>query len=141
MVDLGLVGPADLAFMGMFFACLHRFGMRAKATARWLAPVIALYFLLAISPLGSACCRRCCPIGATVVLVNWKTFGLRKRRMVGDRCCGNDLGRSRRFRVYQRINYKPPKELPAEPSSSAPAQGSGAPAELACASLTVSTPW
>ncbi|MBS1707419.1 MAG: hypothetical protein JSS65_01720 [Armatimonadetes bacterium] len=127
IVDLGLVGPADLAFMGMFFACLHKFQMQARKTAVWLAPVMALYFLLAISPFGIGMLPAMVPIGATVLAVNWRGFGLQGQERAATAMVAVISVALAAYGIYQRINYKP-KAQPVEPSQSAPAPESGAPA-------------
>jgi hypothetical protein len=69
------IGPADFLFMGMFFAALHRFGMRTKQTLIWLIPAILVYLVLAIFfralPL-------LVPIGLTVLIVNAREFKMNK---------------------------------------------------------------
>ncbi|MBX3112495.1 MAG: hypothetical protein KF857_10840 [Fimbriimonadaceae bacterium] len=128
VVDLGLVGPADLAFMGMFFACLHRFGMRARRTVLWLAPVMALYFLLAISPFGIGMLPAMVPIGITVLAVNWREFGLQGQERVATWVVAAVSVALAGYGVYQRLTYKPPPEPPAEPSHAVPDPGPQAPA-------------
>jgi len=128
VVDLGLVGPADLAFMGMFFACLHKFRMRARQTVVWLAPVMALYFLLAISPFGIGMLPAMVPIGITVLAVNWREFGLQGQERAATWVVAAVSVALAGYGVYQRLNYKPPKEAPAEPSRGVPAPEPEAPA-------------
>ncbi len=127
-VDLGLVGPADLAFMGMFFASLHRFRMRARSTVLWLVPVMALYFLLAVSPVGIGMLPAMLPIGATVILVNLGAFGLRREEVAATVVVALiSLGLAG-YGIYARVTYKPPIEAPVEPSNSEPVPELGAPA-------------
>jgi hypothetical protein len=70
------VGPADIFFAALFFVCLHRFGMRTAATAKWLVPALCLYLVVTLAPIGLGMLPALVPIGAVVLAVNWREFRL-----------------------------------------------------------------
>jgi len=83
VAQLAYVGPADLIFIGMFFAALHRFGVNAKRTLRVLVPTLAVYLLIVIFLGGFKIGRfelnalpALVPIGLVVLLANIKEFKL-----------------------------------------------------------------
>lgn len=82
---LAEVGPADFIFLSMFFVALYRFKLRTRQTLFWILPVLACYLLvvmvfgrLSIGPVSLGALPALLPIGATVLLVNWKEFDLDK---------------------------------------------------------------
>ncbi len=81
--SLANVGPADLIFIGMFFAALHRFGVNAKRTLGVLTPTLAAYLLVVIFLGGLKLGRfelnalpALVPIGLVVLLANIREFKL-----------------------------------------------------------------
>lgn len=70
------IGPADIFFAALFFVCLHRFGMRTSATAKWLVPALGLYLVLTFAPFGLGMLPALVPIGIVVIAVNWREFQL-----------------------------------------------------------------
>ena len=83
VVALAYVGPADLIFIGMFFAALYRFEVNARRTLFTLMPTLAAYLLVVIF-LGGLTIGRfslhalpaLVPIGTVVLLANIKEFQL-----------------------------------------------------------------
>jgi hypothetical protein len=68
------VGPADFIFLAMFFIAIFRFEMRSRPTLIWTIPTLLLYLavvLIARIPLPALL-----PIGAVVLIVNWREFDL-----------------------------------------------------------------
>jgi hypothetical protein len=80
-----VVGPADLLFIAMFFASLHKFGMRVGQTVWAMIPTLIAY-LLVVVVFGSVSVGRVSlsalpalvPIGAVVLVVNGRLFKLSK---------------------------------------------------------------
>lgn len=77
------VGPADMFLLAMFFIALNRFGMRASATFRAVAPALVCYLLLVIvfgafrlGPIRLDALPALVPIGAVILFVNRKEFHL-----------------------------------------------------------------
>jgi hypothetical protein len=73
-------GPADFVFLSMFFIALFRFRMRTDQTLRWMIPVLLVYLLLT-GVLGMPL-PALVPIGATVLLVNWREFKMTRDELV-----------------------------------------------------------
>ena len=80
---LAYIGPADFLFMAMFFCAIYRFNLRARETAKWMAPVLACYLLVALLLPGVAigairlgALPALVPIATVVMLVNWRDFKL-----------------------------------------------------------------
>lgn len=80
---LAYIGPADFLFMAMFFCAIYRFNLRARETAKWMAPVLACYLLVAlllpgvaIGPIRLGALPALVPIATVVMLVNWREFKL-----------------------------------------------------------------
>jgi hypothetical protein len=87
---LALVGPADLLFMAMFFACLHKFGLRARATLLAMIPTLVAYLVfvvlfghLTVGRMSLAQLPALVPIGAVVLIANAGLFKLKKDEVVG----------------------------------------------------------
>jgi hypothetical protein len=83
--QLAVVGPADLLFLAMFFASLHKFGMRARQTAWAMVPTLFAYLLIVVLLGGLAVGRfslgalpALVPIGAVVLIANFRMFTLSK---------------------------------------------------------------
>jgi hypothetical protein len=117
---LGFVGPADLIFSMMFFVVLHRFAMRTKETAKWLALVLIGYLALVfLTPLGML--PALVPIGATVLIVNRREFQMNKEEKQGVLLAAVIAVLLAGYGLYQRANYHPAaKPLPPAESQPAP---------------------
>lgn len=104
--DMVYIGPADLFISAVFFACLFRYGMRARATATWLVPVLVGYLFLVLltgMPLPALV-----PIGITVLAVNWREFQLsRDEKQATWLVTVIALGLAG-WGVYNRLTYVPP---------------------------------
>lgn len=81
--QLAVVGPADLLFLAMFFASLHKFGMRVEQTVWAMIPTLFAYLLVVVVFGGITLGRvslgalpALVPIGAVVLLVNGRLFKL-----------------------------------------------------------------
>jgi hypothetical protein len=79
----GRIGPADMFVLAMFFVALGRFGMRAAATFRAVAPALILYLFVVIvfgsmriGPIRLDALPALVPIGAVVLFINRKEFSL-----------------------------------------------------------------
>ncbi|MDR3692134.1 MAG: hypothetical protein P4L46_22325 [Fimbriimonas sp.] len=74
-VDSDLVaGPADFMFLAMFMISLFRFNLKGKRTVMVVVPVLLIYMILV--GLFHWSLPALLPIGACVLLVNWKEFNL-----------------------------------------------------------------
>jgi len=80
---LAFMGPADVLFVAMFFAVLHRAEFRAKATLLWLIPTLFGYmlFVLLLGGLSVGGFRlsglpALVPIAAVILIVNRSCFTL-----------------------------------------------------------------
>lgn len=87
--SLAYVGPADFLFLSMFFVALFRFQMRTEQTLRWIVPVLLLYLIcvvvfsgVSIGPLSLGALPALVPIGATVLLVNWREFKMKRDEVI-----------------------------------------------------------
>lgn len=87
--QLAVVGPADLLFLAMFFASLHKFGMRAGQTVWAMIPTLVGYLLIVVVFGGVSVGRvslgalpALVPIGAVVLLVNGRLFKLSRDEIV-----------------------------------------------------------
>lgn len=74
VVPKAFVGPADLLFISTFVLLLTKFKMRVQETVRWLVPVMILYLVIVMLPVGMGMLPALVPIGATVLIVNRKEF-------------------------------------------------------------------
>ena len=72
----GIVGPADLVFLGAFFLAMYRFNMRPKETLRLMVPVLIAYMALVLVTGWSL--PALVPIGLVTLYVNRKEFNLNK---------------------------------------------------------------
>jgi hypothetical protein len=72
----GIIGPADLVFMGTFFLAMFRFNMRALTTLRIMIPVLLGYLVFVLATGISL--PALVPIGLVSLLVNWREFKLTK---------------------------------------------------------------
>jgi hypothetical protein len=80
------IGPADFLFLSMFFAAIHRFGMRARETLLVIVPGLLIYLAIVLFfgdaslfgiPLRAL--PALVPIGLLVLAVNWPEFKLSKQ--------------------------------------------------------------
>jgi len=69
-------GPADFMFLAMFMVALFRFNLRARHTVMVVIPVLLFYML--IVGLFHFALPALVPIGACILIVNWKDFNLTK---------------------------------------------------------------
>ncbi|MCW5946011.1 MAG: hypothetical protein KIT74_03160 [Fimbriimonadales bacterium] len=83
------IGPADFLFLSMFFAAIHRFGMRARETLLVIVPGLLIYLAIVLFfgdttvfgiPLRAL--PALVPIGLLVLAVNWSEFKLSKQEKV-----------------------------------------------------------
>jgi hypothetical protein len=72
----GLVGPADLVFLGAFFLAMFKFDMRPRETIRVMVPTLITYMILVLVTGWSL--PALVPIGLVTLLVNRKEFKLKK---------------------------------------------------------------
>ncbi len=70
----GLVGPADLVFLGAFFLAMFKFNMRPKETLKVMIPVLIVYMLIVL--VSGWALPALVPIGVVTLLVNRKEFNL-----------------------------------------------------------------
>lgn len=121
-VPLGYVGPADLIFSMMFFVVLHRFALRTRETAKWLAVVLVGYLALVfLTPLGML--PALVPIGATVLIVNASEFKMTAEEKLGLLLATLLALALASYGIYQRANYRPPAKPPAPaPETAQPPQ-------------------
>lgn len=83
------MGPADVLFLAMFFAVIHRAGFRSRATILWLIPTLILYMCMVIF-LGGVKVGRLSldslpalvPMGIVILAVNWKCFTLSRQEKI-----------------------------------------------------------
>lgn len=82
-VPLAFMGPADVLFVAMFFAVLHRAGFHAKATLLWLIPTLVGYmlFVLLLGGVSVGGFRlsglpALVPVAAVILIVNRGCFTL-----------------------------------------------------------------
>ena len=104
IVPLAFVGPADLIFVGVFLVCLYRFGMRVRETALWLAPVLVVYLVLVLAP-----------IGATVLAVNAREFKMSGQERAASWIVALFAAGLAGYGLFRRATYVPPA-APAETS-------------------------
>lgn len=72
----GLVGPADLVFLGAFFLAMYRFDMRPKETLKVMIPVLIGYMVLVL--LTGWALPALVPIGLVTLFVNRNEFNMNK---------------------------------------------------------------
>lgn len=72
----GLVGPADLVFLGAFFLAMFRFDMRPREAMKVMIPTLIGYMILVLVTGWSL--PALVPIGLVTLLVNRKEFSLNK---------------------------------------------------------------
>ena len=84
------MGPADLLFLSLFFVAIHRFGLRANATLRWMVPVLIGYLFVVLlfgdmplGPFSLGALPVLLPIGAVILVVNWRCFDLKRDEIIG----------------------------------------------------------
>lgn len=84
------VGPADWIFLSMFFIALFKFGLRTKETSRAMVPTLVGYLLLVllfgsikIGSISLGALPALLPIGACVLIVNFREFKLAKDEVYG----------------------------------------------------------
>ena len=115
----GLVGPADLVFLGAFFLAMFKFGMRPKETLRIMIPTLICYMILVL--VTGWALPALVPIGLVTLLVNRKEFKLNKDEIASTIVLA--------LIVLGILGYsatKKPKPI-IEPSPSAVSQGSRVP--------------
>lgn len=76
----GLVGPADLVFLGAFFLAMYRFDMKPKETLKVMIPVLIAYMILVL--VTGWALPALVPIGLVTLLVNRHEFNLNKDEKV-----------------------------------------------------------
>jgi hypothetical protein len=72
----GIVGPADLVFLGAFFLAMFKFGMRPKETLRVMIPTLIGYMIVVL--ITGWALPALVPIGLVTLLVNRNEFSLNK---------------------------------------------------------------
>lgn len=125
--DLAYIGPADLFIAAMLFACIFRYGMQTRATAKWLGPVLVGYMLLVLGFRISL--PALVPIGLTVLLVNRKEFTMNKEERQATWGVTVIALAMAGFGVYNSLTYKPPKQ-PDEPAMQTDGSGEQKPPSL-----------
>ncbi|MCW5937144.1 MAG: hypothetical protein KIT11_07555 [Fimbriimonadaceae bacterium] len=106
---IAFVGPADLFFIATFLVCLFKFKMRVKETARWLVPVLAVYLVVVLLPIGLGMLPALVPIGATVLLVNRREFQLTGEERAATIGVGLLALALAGFGIYRAATYRPPE--------------------------------
>lgn len=83
LAPVALIGPADLVFVALFAAILHRFNLNSRGTLLWLAPSLAAYLLVVmvagdakIGPVSLNALPALVPIGIVVLLTNVRRLRL-----------------------------------------------------------------
>ncbi|MCX7799864.1 MAG: hypothetical protein N2109_05925, partial [Fimbriimonadales bacterium] len=83
------IGPADLVFVALFAALIHRFQLNVRATVLWLAPVLAAYLVVvmvlghvAVGPVSLGALPALVPIGLVVLLANVRRLRLTRQEWV-----------------------------------------------------------
>jgi hypothetical protein len=76
VASAGLVGPADLVFLGAFFLAMYKFNMRPKETLRVMIPMLIGYMVVVL--LTGWALPALVPIGLVTLWVNRKEFSLNK---------------------------------------------------------------
>jgi hypothetical protein len=72
----GLVGPADLVFLGAFFLAMFKFNMRPKETLKVMIPTLIGYMVVVL--VTGWALPALVPIGLVTLIVNRKEFSLNK---------------------------------------------------------------
>lgn len=125
---LAYVGPADFLFSAVFFALVFKFGMRAKATLKWLAVVLVAYLLAVMAPVGLGMLPALVPIGATVLLVNRGEFSLTRDEKQATWAVAAVAVVLAGFGITQRLNYRAKPILPSGTGTAPDFPEPGAPA-------------
>lgn len=138
----GIVGPADLVFLGTFFLAMFRFDMRPYTTLRVMIPVLLCY-LLFVTVTGIAL-PALVPIGLVTLIVNWKMFNMNKEEKASTAVVALIAAviliysatrprprveplRSGRGQEVQRSGESPDSKLPDQRPSKAPVDGQSTP--------------
>jgi len=86
LAAVAFIGPADLVFVALFAAILHRFRLNSRGTLLWLAPSLAAYLLLVmvagdarIGPVSLNALPALVPIGLVVLLTNVRHLRLTRQ--------------------------------------------------------------
>lgn len=116
----GLVGPADLVFLGAFFLAMFRFNMRPKQTLRVMIPVLIGYMTVVL--LTGLSLPALVPIGLVTLVVNWKEFNLNKDEKASTIVLALIVLGILGFSATRKRPTLPPEPLPT--AASAEAQGS-----------------
>lgn len=85
-VPLAFMGPADILFLAMFFAVLHRNGFRARQTLLALWPTLVAYMLIVLlfgwvrmGRFSLESLPALVPMGIVILAVNWRCFSLSRQ--------------------------------------------------------------
>jgi hypothetical protein len=83
------MGPADVLFLAMFFAVIHRAGFRARETFLWLLPTLVGYMLVVeffgdrhIGPILLDNLPALLPMAAVILLVNRRCFTMTRQEKI-----------------------------------------------------------
>ena len=104
-------GPADFMFLAMFMIALFRFNLQARRTVMVVIPTLLFYML--IVGLFHWALPALLPIGACVLIVNWKSFNLSKDEKISTAlvaALGIGLftwGMFQKPKVVQSVNLRP----------------------------------
>ncbi|MEJ5170303.1 MAG: hypothetical protein WHU10_04890 [Fimbriimonadales bacterium] len=86
---VAFIGPADLVFVALFAAILHRFHLNSRGTLLWLAPALVAYLLVVmlagdtkIGPVALNALPALVPIGLVVLLTNLRHLSLSRQEWV-----------------------------------------------------------
>jgi len=113
-------GPADFMFLAMFMVTLNRFKMQIHRTMMVVIPVLLVYMLLV--GLFKWSLPALLPIGACVLIVNWKEFKLSKEEKYSTALVAV-LG----LGLFTWGMFQKPRVVIIDPSQRAGVQGPGAP--------------
>jgi hypothetical protein len=112
----GIVGPADLVFLGVFFLAMFRFDMKPERTFRVMVPVLIAYMVIVL--VTGIALPALVPMGLVVLLVNWNEFKLNKDEWAGT---GVIAAIAAAILIYSATRPKPKPKPPLEPSIEATA--------------------
>ncbi len=132
----GLVGPADLVFLGAFFLAMFRFDMRPRETMKVMIPTLIGYMILVLVTGWSL--PALVPIGLVTLLVNRREFNLNKDEKASTLVLALIVVG---ILVFSATRKRAPQvePLPSEPSVNAP-MSSGLPAPTSTNQLPSSAP-
>ena len=76
---ISMIGPGDIVFLAVFFAVIYRFRMNDRQTY-WLAlPLLTLAMLAVVGLGGILALPALVPMGAAVIVANWRLFRLTRQ--------------------------------------------------------------